>query len=150
MNKHRVKRIIGYVILAIVGIYIVAAIILIFTKVVDNPPVNGVVNGPPDAIAILKRSCFDCHSNETHIGWFQRLPIVSSVVASDVKGARSIINFTEWNKYTPVEQDGIIYLAVNAVESGSMPPGNFTFIHPHTKITAEDQIILKQWLQSLK
>lgn len=143
------KKKIVIIISALIGLYIIAAIIMQFMKVVDNPPVNGEISAPAEVMAILNRSCYDCHSNKTKITWFQRLPIISSVVASDVHGARSILNFTEWNKYTPMERDGIIYLAVNAVEKGGMPPSDFIWIHPHAKITKEDKAILQNWLQNL-
>ena len=146
----KIKKTIGIIIAIIIGVYLIAAVIMQFMKVVDNPPINGEISAPPQVMAILKRSCYDCHSNETKITWFQRLPIISSVVASDVHGARSIINFTEWNKYTPIEQDGIIYFSVEKVEKGSMPPSDFVWIHPHAKITPEDKTVLKNWLDSYK
>lgn len=120
-----------------------------FQQVVDNPPVTQEIAAPADVKAILQRSCFDCHSNRTHITWLQKLPIVSSIVSSDVEGARSILNFTEWNKYTPMEQDGLIYLAVSAAEKGQMPPGDYLWIHPDAKLTKEDKSVLKNWLLSL-
>ena len=30
-----------------------------------NPPVEGEVDAPPEAGAVLERSCYDCHSNRT-------------------------------------------------------------------------------------
>lgn len=142
------KRIILIVLVIIVAVFAVWAIIGQFMKVVDNPPVNGVVDAPANVRKILEKSCFDCHSNETKITWIQRLPIASWMVQSDVNGARSILNFTEWNKYSKMEQDGLIYLAVNAAISGGMPPEDFLMIHPDAKLTKEDKAALSDWLKS--
>lgn len=120
-----------------------------FRKVVDNPPVTQEIPASADVRSILQKSCFDCHSNQTRITWLQKLPIASSMVSSDVKGARSILNFTEWNRYTPLEQDGLIYLAVSAAENGQMPPSDYLWIHPDAKLTKEDKAVLKSWLLSL-
>lgn len=120
-----------------------------FRKVVDNPPVTQEIPASAEVRSILQKSCFDCHSNQTRITWLQKLPIASSMVSSDVKGARSILNFTEWNRYTPLEQDGLIYLAVSAAENGQMPPSDYLWIHPDAKLTKEDKAVLKSWLLSL-
>lgn len=125
------------------------AIAMQFRKVVDNPPVTKEIPAPADVRAILQKSCFDCHSNQTRITWLQKLPVVSSMVSSDVKGARSILNFTEWNKYTPMEQEGLIYLAVSAADDGQMPPDDYLWIHPDAKLSNEDKAVLKNWLLSL-
>lgn len=135
----------GVLLILLIGI----AIAMQFRKVVDNPPVTQEIPAPADVRAILQKSCFDCHSNQTRITWLQKLPVASSIVSSDVKGARSILNFTEWNKYTPMEQEGLIYLAVSAADDGQMPPDDYLWIHPDAKLSNEDKAVLKNWLLSL-
>lgn len=135
----------GVLLILLIGI----AITMQFRKVVDNPPVTQEIPAPADVRAILQKSCFDCHSNQTRITWLQKLPVASSMVSSDVKGARSILNFTEWNKYTPMEQEGLIYLAVSAADDGQMPPDDYLWIHPDAKLSNEDKAVLKNWLLSL-
>lgn len=135
--------------LVFAGLLVCLTVAMQFMKVVDNPPVTQVIPAPANVKAILQKSCFDCHSNETRITWFQRLPIAAWMVQSDVSGARSILNFTEWNKYTPMEQDGLIYLAVNAAVTDQMPPADFLWIHPDAKLTQADKKVLQDWLQSL-
>lgn len=134
---------------AFVGLVVVLAIVMQFMKVVDNPPVTAEIPAPATVKAILRKSCFDCHSNETRITWLQKLPVAAWMVQSDVKGARSVLNFTEWNAYTPMEQDGLIYLAVNAAVTNQMPPADYLWIHPNAKLTEEDKAILNSWLRSL-
>lgn len=135
----------GVLLILLIGI----AIAMQFRKVVDNPPVTQEIPAPADVRAILQKSCFDCHSNQTRITWLQKLPVASSMVSSDVKGARSILNFTEWNKYTPMEQEGLIYLAVSAADDGQMPPDDYLWIHPDAKLSNQDKAVLKNWLLSL-
>lgn len=135
----------GFLLILLIGI----AIAMQFRKVVDNPPVTQEIPAPADVRAILQKSCFDCHSNQTRITWLQKLPVASSIVSSDVKGARSILNFTEWNKYTPMEQEGLIYLAVSAADDGQMPPDDYLWIHPDAKLSNQDKAVLKNWLLSL-
>lgn len=143
------KRIL-WIIAGIIAIALaITTVAMQFQKVVDNPPVTENIPAPEDVKAILEKSCYDCHSNQTHITWLQKLPVVSSVVASDVKGARSILNFSEWDKYSPQEQNGLIFLAVSIVRRGEMPPGDYLLIHPKAKVTEQEKAILETWTLTL-
>ncbi len=53
-----------------------------------NPPVESLVPAPPAALAALRKSCWDCHSNETVWGWHTRIAPISWLVASDVNEGR--------------------------------------------------------------
>ena len=143
------KKKVLWTVAIVAGLLVCLTVIMQFMKVVDNPPVTEVIPAPANVKAILQKSCFDCHSNETRITWLQKLPVAAWMVQSDVSGARSVLNFTEWNKYTPMEQDGLIYLAVNAAVNNQMPPSDFLWIHPDAKLTNEDKTVLSNWLQSL-
>lgn len=132
--------------IALVGILVCVTVALQFTKVVDNPPVTENIPAPDDVKAILQKSCYDCHSNQTRITWLQKLPIASSIVASDVKGARSVLNFSEWNKYSPQEQKVLVSMAVSKATSGQMPPEDYLIIHPKAKLNEQEKAILENWV----
>src|SRR5436305_15338897 len=68
----------------------------------DNPPapLAARLTAPPDVTAILRRSCSDCHSNETVWPWYSRVAPVSWLVANDVHGGRHQLNSSEWNGYS--------------------------------------------------
>jgi hypothetical protein len=55
-----------------------------------NPPVEAVVAAPPEVKVLLRRACYDCHSNETVWGWHTYIAPISWLVAHDVsRGGRS-------------------------------------------------------------
>lgn len=145
MKKNLVKAVVVLVVF-LAGL----TVFMQFRPVVDNPPVTGTIQASPEVLGILQKSCFDCHSNQTRITWLQKLPVARLMVASDVKGARSILNFTEWDKYTPMEKDGLIYMAVMAAEHGQMPPEDYLMIHPDAKLSKEDKAVLQEWLVSIR
>jgi len=49
-------------------------------------------------MAVLRRACFDCHSNQTQWPWYAYVAPVSWSVAHDVNEGRRELNFTEWNR----------------------------------------------------
>ena len=54
---------------------------------------------------IFKRSCYDCHSNDTNWPWYSSIAPVSWSVSSHVEDGRQWLNFSIWNSYTINEQN---------------------------------------------
>ncbi len=50
-----------------------------------NPPVEAEVPAPATVRVILRRACYDCHSNETVWPWYSQVAPVSWLVARDVR-----------------------------------------------------------------
>src|SRR5580658_3525732 len=68
----------------------------------DNPPVAPghdvmATNAlPPAVAALLKNSCYDCHSFQTRWPWYSYVAPVSWLVARDVTAGRAALNFSDW------------------------------------------------------
>lgn len=108
-----------------------------------NPDVVYDFDGPSDVKAILKRSCYDCHSNETDWPWYSRMAPVSWLLADHVHEAREHLNFSDWE---PLKD--VVYIRAqiyNMVATGKMPLKSYLPMHPDAKITSEDLAILKKW-----
>src|ERR1044072_3316433 len=63
------------------------------------------MNVPQNVQNIMKRSCYDCHSNQTVWPWYTNIAPVSWFVADDVKEGRKKMNFSEWGKLTQARQE---------------------------------------------
>ncbi len=61
-----------------------------------NPPVTAGLNAPMEVISVFKKSCYDCHSNETVYPWYSNIAPASWLVAADVNEGREHLNFCEW------------------------------------------------------
>jgi len=49
--------------------------------------------------AILKASCYDCHSNETVWPWYSKTAPASFLISRDVNNGREHMNFSTWGEY---------------------------------------------------
>lgn len=116
---------------------------------VKHPPVTGEIKAPEEVKSILERACYDCHSNETSLKWYDKIAPVSWKVASDVKEARSRYNFSEWDSIPKAQQNLLLWEIVNIAEQGRMPLKSYVATHPSAKITAADISVLKKYLVSL-
>ena len=55
-------------------------------------------------VAVLDRSCRDCHSNGTVWPWYTHVAPLSWVMAQAVREGRNAVNFSEWTGYPPAQQ----------------------------------------------
>jgi hypothetical protein len=104
-----------------------------------NPPATNPFQWTdPQAEAIAKESCYDCHSNETKRWWATNIAPFSWLVQRDVDEGRSRLNFSDWTGEPSAEEvQGI-------VNEGEMPPMQYTLIHPDARLTDAEKQTLAQ------
>jgi Haem-binding domain/Cytochrome P460 len=131
--------------LAVLGLIVFLGIQFVRPALV-NPPVTAEIQVPPEVHQILKNSCYNCHSNETSLPWFDKVAPAYWLVSSDVKTARAHLNFSEIGKLPPAAQRGILFEAVNMIQLGAMPLPSYRRVHPESTITPEQLAVLKNYL----
>jgi mono/diheme cytochrome c family protein len=111
-----------------------------------NPPVEASVEAPPEVTAILRRACFDCHSNETVWPPQAYVAPVSWLVAHDVKEGREELNFSRWG---PDQAKRTAKELPKEVEKKDMPPFLYLLAHPGATLSAADRAALTTWARGL-
>ena len=135
-------------VLAILAFLVVAQLIRPATV---NPPVDPVkeiaahMSIEPAVQSILDRSCGDCHSNRTVWPWYSHVAPVSWLVASDVRGGRRHVNFSEWGAYPADKRAKALDDICKEVREGDMPPFQYMPMHPAAKLTQADRDQLCRW-----
>lgn len=116
---------------------------------INNPTVTAGLNAPPQVMAILRRACYNCHSNETKLAWFDKIVPAYWLVAGHVKDARKVLNFSEWDSLSPGDQKAKLYEAINMAALQYMPLNSYKTVHPESEITAAEMDTLKNYLYTL-
>ena len=98
---------------------------------------------------ILRTSCYDCHSNQTHYPWYAHVAPVSWLVSSDVEEGRQKLNLSEWSQYNKRRKISKLGDIKEQVETGEMPMSIYTFIHRKTKLTAEQKKLIIIWSETM-
>lgn len=110
-----------------------------------NPAVAAEVPAPAEVRAVLRRACYDCHSNETEWPWYSKIAPVSWLVSYDVKKGREELNFSTWNQYTGQQQIKKLRESWEEVEEGEMPLWFYLPVHRDAVLSAKDRADLRQW-----
>ncbi|WP_431610127.1 heme-binding domain-containing protein [Chryseobacterium sp. 'Rf worker isolate 10'] len=137
---------IAIVFLVIIGIF---GALQLFSRPLEGKAVTGKMEAPKEVISILENSCFNCHSNQQNLSWYDQIAPVSWAVNKDIKRAREVLNFSEWEKLSPAEHQGKMYAILNMMQSGKMPLHEYTLLHPSAKITEKDIETIKKYTLSL-
>jgi hypothetical protein len=114
-----------------------------------NPPVESAVDAPPAVLAALKKSCWDCHSNETVWGWHTKIAPISWLIASDVNEGREELNFSRWDAVDAKRRAELAKKIPEEVGEGDMPPLLYALAHPSAKPTDAEKAAITAWARTL-
>jgi hypothetical protein len=128
-------------------VFVVVFVCLQFIRPeLTNPPVTAELQAPPEVKQVLKGSCYNCHSNETKLPWFDKVVPAYWLVSSDVNEARKHLNFSEIAKLPAAQQKGFLFEAVNMIQLGAMPLPSYLRVHPNAAVTPEQLAVLRNYL----
>ncbi len=111
----------------------------------SNPPAGEEVPASPAERAVLRRACYNCHSNETVWPWYSRLAPVSWLVASDVHEGRGKLDFSTWNRLSPEQRIKKRRKAWKEVSKGEMPPWYYRIVHTDASLSPQAKAALRAW-----
>jgi cytochrome c551/c552 len=111
----------------------------------SNPPEHGAAAAPGEVQALLRRACFDCHSNETVWPWYSQIAPGSLLIARDVKNGRKEVNFSTWEKYDEKRKARKLKEIAKQVEKGGMPLFYYLPLHPEAKLSPAERELIINW-----
>ncbi|MEP7384486.1 MAG: heme-binding domain-containing protein [Gemmatimonadota bacterium] len=114
-----------------------------------NPPVESEVPASAEARSVLRRACYDCHSNETVWPLYSKIAPVSWLVVRDVNEGRKEVNFSTWNRLATKEQIKKLDKSWKEVKEGEMPLWFYLPPHPDARLSPADRATLRTWALSM-
>ena len=107
-------------------------------------------HAPQNVEAILKNSCYDCHSNNTHYPWYANIQPFGWWLAHHIKEGKDQVNFSEFASYTHRRQISKLKNIESSITDGSMPLLSYTLMHRKAKLTTEEKKIVIDWLEKTR
>jgi hypothetical protein len=128
-------------------IIIISIILIQFIQVDKINPTTNIkyeIKAPENIISVFKRSCYDCHSNNTTWTWYSNIAPLSWTIAKHVKDGRQSLNFSIWNTYTKKQQDYKIKEIFRSVYA-AMPPSSYVYFHKKAFLSSKDKKLIRDW-----
>lgn len=135
----------------VIGLVIIGAGLQLVRPDRANPPVTpgrsveSAAAIPPAVHAILKRSCYDCHSSETRWPWYSGVAPIAWGVAHDVTEGRAQMNLSEWGAYPNRKRIAILEKMCDEVREGAMPLRQYLWLHRDARLSEADWKSVCDW-----
>lgn len=127
-------------------VVILVAVIQLIPVDRSNPAISANISSPEKIAAVLRRSCYDCHSNETVWPWYSRIAPVSWLVAHDVQEGREQLNFSRWGEYSEQKTNKLKQKIWEVIDEGEMPPLIYLPAHTEARLSDRDKRDIRLWL----
>lgn len=105
---------------------------------------------PANVESILKRACYDCHSNNTAYPWYSNIQPFGLWLQNHVNEGKAELNFSEFATYSPKKADHKLEETIEMIEEKEMPLESYTWIHKNAVLSAEEIQIVKDWANGLR
>lgn len=105
---------------------------------------------PANVLSVLKRACFDCHSNNTNYPWYANIQPVGWWLQNHINEGKEELNFSEFGTYSAKKAAHKLEETAEMVEEKEMPLESYTWIHKNAKLTQDEIKLVADWALALK
>jgi hypothetical protein len=99
---------------------------------------------------ILKRSCYDCHSDHTEYPWYFSIQPVAWWMQNHVNDGKRELNFSEFASYPAKRQFHKMKDLIEQIKGDDMPLNTYLWIHKDAKLSENQKTLVLAWADSLK
>ncbi len=136
---------------------LVALVVIQFVRPTRNSSASESLNDiskfydvPDEVHAVLKKSCYDCHSNNTVYPWYTNIQPAGLWLQSHVNDGKEELNFSEFGAYDQKRAKHKFEEIGEVVGEAEMPLSSYTLIHRDAKLTSEQSSAIAAWASALK
>ena len=115
------------------------------SSVISPNDITKHLNVPDSILGLLKRSCYDCHSNNTVYPWYDRIQPVAWWLQYHVNHGKHSLNFSEFASYSAASQAKKLKSIGKQVKEDGMPLDSYLWIHKNAILSPEEKDILIRW-----
>ncbi len=104
---------------------------------------------PEDVNTILKKACYDCHSNNSVYPWYFNIQPVGIWMNRHILEGKKHLNFSEYTDKRLRVQYHKLEEVIEQVKEGEMPLNSYTWIHKDAILSEAEKTKLMDWAQSV-
>ncbi|MBK5214441.1 MAG: heme-binding domain-containing protein [Flavobacteriaceae bacterium] len=109
------------------------------------------VNNPPKNVsALLRESCYDCHSNNTDYPWYNKVQPITWFLEHHIKEGKSELNFNEWSNYSDRRKNSKLKSIINQIKDAEMPPASYTLIHREAIFSNSEKEVVLDYMKRIR
>lgn len=119
------------------------------SSVVSDQDISKHYGVPDKVLAVLQRSCYDCHSNNTAYPWYNNIQPFAWILADHVKDGKDELNFSIFASYSPKKAAHKLDEVIGETGEGEMPLSSYTVIHRNAVLSDQEIKMISEWAATL-
>ncbi|WP_198305583.1 heme-binding domain-containing protein [Arcobacter vandammei] len=129
---------------------LIIALVFVLMQFIRPDKIEYIENSPAEIKAdenikiILRKACYDCHSNEIKYPWYSNVAPFSWVVINHTKEGVRALNFSDWENYNYVQKNEKLK-AIYRTAHSSMPLPAYTLVHKDANISKDERKMIRDW-----
>ena len=112
--------------------------------------ISKAVSVPDSVQMILKRACYDCHSNNTIYPFYAYIQPIGWLLNSHIKEGKSQLNFSDFGSLSKRRQASKLKSIANQIKDESMPLPAYTMLHKNASLRKTDKDLIINWVNNTK
>lgn len=142
----KMKRSLYVSLVLFAGIIVLQFLPFVRADSVQSDPAKPLAGVPEEINAVLEKSCFDCHSSQSNLSWYDKIVPLDYFVNGHIAKGRAALDFSKWDSLENPAKNNLLYYSLNKILEGEMPLKSYSYIHGDNKPTENDIAILKRYL----
>jgi hypothetical protein len=139
--------------LAVLSVAFLAIQFIRPTKNVSGEPPGGGIEHrfavPAHVMQVLRRSCYDCHSDSTVYPWYARIQPVGWWLSGHIEKARRQLDFDQFATYRPARQHLKFDNIIDQIQQDAMPLPSYLIMHRDARLTPGEKEEVIRWCQAM-
>ena len=112
--------------------------------------ISKAVSVPDSVQMILKRACYDCHSNNTIYPFYAYIQPIGWLLNSHIKEGKSQLNFSDFGSLSKRRQASKLKSIANQIKDESMPLPAYIVLHKNASLRKTDKDLIINWVNNTK
>lgn len=104
---------------------------------------------PDDVRDLLRRACYDCHSDATQYPWYASVQPLAWWIERHVVDGKAELNFSAFGAYSAKRASRKLVETADEVREGHMPLKSYRALHPEARLAAAEIARLTDWAETL-
>ena len=105
---------------------------------------------PSEVQSILKKACYDCHSNNTDYPWYAHVQTFRLQLDRHIRAGKEELNFNEYCSYSKKKQFNKLRSIRESLEEGTMPLKSYRLMHADAKLTETEKAAILKWVEDTR
>lgn len=100
--------------------------------------------------SILKKACYDCHSNNTRYPWYAQVQPFRLLLDRHIQQGKEQLNFGDFGSYSKKKQFNKFRSIGESIKEGTMPLNSYSMMHVDARLTEAEKNTLLKWVEDMR